>query len=190
MRGLTSDIGSLRVAVLSREGESSRRIAWITAGANGLSMGVARGAGPGTRYIYQVDGAFYRLSAAQESGRGDLGRELIRRHPPLSGITGLVHLIAVNLYPGDRLIRLPFKRKFERVYVKQYNGRVSFKVGLLEPGVPEALDSIKSKEERHFHLITKIQPWILFWNAAGFEASSTLGTRRPPGPPRFWPQMA
>ena len=80
-----------------------------------------------------------------------------------------VVVLPIDLGAGDRLYGFPFKKKFESIYVKTLNGRVSFKLGLLEPGVPQALDTIKRKEERHFRLITRTEPWILLWNAAGFE---------------------
>ena len=94
------------------------------------------------------------------------------KHPPIAEIKGLLQLLSVDIGPGDRLRGFPFKRRYESVYVKPMNGRISFKLGLLEPGVPQALDSIKRKEERHFRLVTKTEPWILLWNSAGFEVAA------------------
>ena len=102
------------------------------------------------------------------------------KHPPINEIRGLLQLLSVDSGAGDRLRGFPFKRRFESVFVRPLDGRATFKIGLLEPGVPEALDTIKRREERNFRLITKTEPWILLWNAAGFEAQSTAGTRRFP----------
>lgn len=81
-------------------------------------------------------------------------------------------MLSVEVGAGDRLLAFPFKRRYDSAYVRPIDGRVSFKLGLLEPGVPQALDTIKRREEHHFRLITLTEPWILLWNRAGFESSA------------------
>jgi|GEM_PF-3198034 hypothetical protein len=158
-----------RFAILTRDRGLPRKVAWITVGPGGVFFGVARGAGSETKYNYHTDGGLYRYVQSQTpSGRKET-RELVTRSSPLAEIKGLLQVLPIDLGAGDRLYGFPFKKKFESIYVKTLNGRVSFKLGLLEPGVPQALDTIKRKEERHFRLITRTEPWILLWNAAGFE---------------------
>lgn len=159
----------VRIGVFTRERNSLRKVAWIATGLGGISIGAARGTGRGTTYTYRADGGFYRsLTTTTPAGPGS-SQELVSRYPPLKEVKGLLHLLSIDVQGGDRLSQFPFKRRFESVYVRQLNGRIAFKIGLLEPGVPEALDTVKRKEERHFRLITKTEPWILLWNAAGFE---------------------
>jgi hypothetical protein len=161
-----------RFAILAREKGVPRKVAWITAGPGGIFLGVARAAGWGTKYNYRADGGFYRSVQSQAPTGPREAQELVTRYPPLAEIKGLLQVLPVDLGAGDRLRGLPFKRRYESISVKTLNGRVSFKVGLLEPGVPQALDTIKRKDERHFRLITKTEPWILLWNSAGFETTS------------------
>jgi hypothetical protein len=150
-----------------------RKVAWIVAGSEGISFGVARAIGWGIKYSYLTDGSLVRTPQPENPAGPKRVPELVARHPPVREIRGLLQLMAVDLGSGDRLIGFPFRKKFESVFVKPLNGRVSFKLGLLEPGVPQALDSLK-KEERHFRLITRSHPWILLWNAAGFEPARRL----------------
>lgn len=138
-------------------------------------MGAARGTGRGTTYSYRADGGFYRSLTATTPTGPRTSQELVSRHPPLKEVKGLLHLLSIDVGGADRLSQFPFKRRFEPVYVRQLDGRTAFKIGLLEPGVPEALDTLKRKEERHFRLITKTEPWILLWNAAGFEPPLPVG---------------
>ena len=145
---------------------------WITTGPGGIFVGVARAAGWGTKYSYHADGNFYRSVQSQTSAGPKETQELMTKHPPIAEIRGLLQLLSIDVGAGDRLRGFPFKRRYEPVYVKPLNGRVSFKLGLLEPGVPQALDAIKKKEERHFRLIARTEPWILLWNAAGFETAT------------------
>ena len=142
---------------------------------------MARPTGRGTTYRYLPEGSLVRInsSAASTGSKADLDQ--VASHPPLSEVKGLLHLHSFDIGPGERLTGFPFKRKFESVHVKPLNGRVSFKLGILEPGVPQALDTIKGREERHFRLFTQSKPWILLWNSAGFENTTV---RRPLVPPR------
>jgi hypothetical protein len=167
-----SDAGNLRVGILTKERGAPRKIAWITTGSGGVLLGVARAAGGGAKYSYRTDGSFYRYVQSSTPTGPKETQELVTKHPPIAEIKGLLQLLSVEIGAGDRLRGFPFKRRYESVYVKPMNGRVSFKLGLLEPGVPQALDTIKRKEERHFRLVTKTEPWILLWNSAGFEASA------------------
>jgi len=114
---------------------------------------------------------FYRSIQSQTPAGTKETQELLTKHPPIPEIKGLLQLLSVDIGAGDRLRSFPFKRRYESVYVNPLNGRTSFKLGLLEPGVPQALDTIKKKEEHHFRLITRTEPWILLWNAAGFETA-------------------
>ena len=161
-----------RYAILTREGPSPGKVAWVTKGQEGMFIGVARAASLGTRYSYLPDGRFYRTVRSQTPAGARESEELVSRYPPMAEVKGLVQVLSVDAGPGDRLRNLPFKRKFKSVYVKPLNGRVSFKLGLLEPGVPQALDTIKRREEHHFRLITETEPWILLWNSAGFESQT------------------
>lgn len=167
------DGGYLRVAIFSKERELPRKVAWLTAGRDGISIGVARGPGRETSDSYRTNGGFYRSIPSQTPTGPKAGQELVAMHPPLSQIRGLLHLLSVDSPAGDRLGRFPFKRRFESVYVRPLNGRAAFKLGLLEPGVPQALDTIR-KEERHFRLITRTEPWMLLWNSAGFDTPSVV----------------
>jgi len=167
--GPRRDADYRRFAILTRDRGLPRKIAWITMGLGGVFFGVARGAGSETKYNYHTDGGLYRYVQSQTpSGRKET-RELVTRSSPLTEIKGLLQVLPIDLGASDRLYGFPFKKKFESIYVKTLNGRDSFKLGLLEPGVPQALDTIKRKEERHFRLITRTEPWILLWNTAGFE---------------------
>ena len=158
-----------RFAILTRDRGLPRKIAWITMGPGGVFFGVARGAGSETKYNYHADGGFYRFVQSQTPAGRKETRELVTRSPPLAEIRGLLQVLPVDLGNGDRLHGFPFKKRFESIYVKTSNGRVAFKLGLLEPGVPQALDTIKRRAERHFRRITTTEPWILLWNSAGFE---------------------
>jgi hypothetical protein len=169
----------MRVGILSSEHGAPRKVAWITAGPEGVSFGVARATGAGTTYRYLPDGTLLRINPAVKGSRSE--SEPIAKHQPLHEIKGLLHLHSFDVGPGERLTSFPFRRKYEPVYVKPLNGRVSFRLGLLEPGVPEALDTIKTREERHFRLFSGTKPWILLWNSAGFERADW---RRTPSPPR------
>jgi hypothetical protein len=148
-----------------------RKVAWIVAGPEGISFGVARAMGWGTKYSYLPDGSLMRTPQSENLGGPKRAPELVARYPPVREIKGLLQLLSVDAGSGDRLIGFPFRKKYESVFVKPLNGRASFKLGLLEPGVPQALDALK-KEERHFRLITRSHPWILLWNAAGFEPAA------------------
>jgi len=163
------DAEYLRLAILTRERGAPRKVAWITTGPGGILLGVARAEGWGTKYSYAADGGFYRTVQSRSPTGLKESQELVTRHPPISQVRGLLQLLSVEVGAGDRLRGFPFKRRYESVYVRPLNGKVSFKVGLLEPGVPEALDSIRHRDERHFRLISKTRPWILLWNSAGFE---------------------
>jgi hypothetical protein len=138
--------GFLRVGIMAREREAPRRFAWITAGPGGFSIGVARAGGPGTRYTYRPDGGFYRATASQGPAGAKESLELVARHPPMQEVRGLLQLLSIDSGAGDRLRNFPFKRKFEQVFVRPLDGRASLRVGLLEPGRPEALDSIKRRD--------------------------------------------
>jgi hypothetical protein len=161
----------LRIGILTKDRGTPRRIAWVTTGSGGISFGVARATGGGTKYSYHADGNFYRSIQSETPTGTKETQELVTRHPPITEIKGLLQLLSIDVGAGDRLRSFPFKRRYEPVYVNPLNGRVSFKLGLLEPGVPQALDTIKKKEEHHFRLITRTEPWILLWNAAGFETT-------------------
>jgi hypothetical protein len=161
----------LRIGILTKDRGAPRRVAWITTGTGGIFFGVARATGWGTKYSYHADGNFYRSIQSQTPTGPKETQELVTKHPPIPEIKGLLQLLSVDIGAGDRLRSFPFKRRYEPVYVKPLNGRVAFKLGLLEPGVPQALDTIKKKEEHHFRLITRTEPWILLWNAAGFETA-------------------
>jgi hypothetical protein len=161
----------LRIGILTKDRGAPRRVAWITTGSGGIFFGVARATGWGTKYSYHADGNFYRSIQSQTPTGPKETQELVTKHPPIPEIKGLLQLLSVDIGAGDRLRSFPFKRRYEPVYVKPLNGRVAFKLGLLEPGVPQALDTIKKKEEHHFRLITRTEPWILLWNAAGFETA-------------------
>jgi hypothetical protein len=165
------DAWHLRVAILAKDRGAPRKVAWITTGSGGIFLGVARATGWDAKYSYRTDGGFYRSIQSQTPKGPRETQELVTKHPPIAEIKGLLQLLSVDVGAGDRLRGLPFKKRYESVYVKPMNGRVSFKLGLLEPGVPQALDSIKRKEERNFRLITRTEPWILLWNSAGFEAA-------------------
>jgi hypothetical protein len=169
----------IRVGVFARERGPPRKVAWIATARDGISLGVARGTGRGTTYSYRADGSLYRSLANPTPASHGPSQELVSKLPPLREVKGLLQVLSVDVPAGDRLGQFPFKRRFESVFVRQLNGRVAFKVGLLEPGVPDALDTVKKREERHFRLITRTEPWILLWNAAGFE--SPLPGRRPTG---------
>jgi len=166
------DTQYLRIAMLAREKGVPRKVAWITTGLGGVSIGVARAEGPGTKYAYRTDGRFYRFITSRSQTGAKESQELIASHPPLPQVKGLLQLLSVDLGAGDRLRGFPFKRRYDPVYIRSLNGRISFRLGLLEPGVPQALDTIKRKEEHHFRLFTKMKPWILLWNAAGFEPAA------------------
>ena len=167
----------LRLAAFSREGGRLRKVAWLSTGPAGLSVGVARGTGRGTTFTYRTGGGLYRSVSSTTPGGQRVSQELVANLPPMSEVRGLLQVLPVDVQPGDRLAALPFKRRFETVIVKPLNGRAAFKLGLLEPGVPQALDTIRRKEERHFHLITRTEPWILLWNVAGFETPRPHGMR-------------
>ncbi len=162
----------LRVAILTEDKGVPRKVAWITTGVGGIFIGVARATGWGTKYTYHTDGRFYRSIQSKAPTGPKESQELVAKHPPIPQIKGLLQLLSVEIGAGDRLRGFPFKRRYESVYIKPLNGKVSFKLGLLEPGVPQALDTIKRREERHFRLITKTEPWILLWNSAGFEPTT------------------
>ncbi|MGA2198817.1 MAG: hypothetical protein ABSG45_02655 [Nitrososphaerales archaeon] len=162
----------LRVAILTKDKGAPRKVAWITTGPGGIFIGVARATGWGTKYSYNTDGSFYRSIQSQAQKGPKESQELVAKHPPIPQVKGLLQLLTVEIGAGDRLRGFPFKRRYESVYIKPLNGKVSFKLGLLEPGVPQALDTIRRKEERHFRLIAKTEPWILLWNAAGFETAT------------------
>jgi len=160
----------VRIGILSTDGGRPGRVAWVTAGAGGISIGVARAGGPGTRYVYRNDGGFYRATQPKAPGQRE-ALELVAKHPPVGEVRGLLQLLSVDAGAGDRLRGFPFKRRFEPVFVRPLNGRTSFRLGLLEPGVPQALDTVK-KDERHFRLFTRTDPWMLLWNSAGFETAA------------------
>jgi hypothetical protein len=165
--------GYVRVGIAAKDNGPPRKVAWIMTGTQGISFGVARATGWGTRYSYLQDGSFLRIPQSESPAVPKRTPELVARYPPINEIKGLLQLSSVDVGTGDRLLGFPFRRKYESVLVKSLNGRASFKLGLLEAGVPQALDTLK-KEERHFRLITESHPWILLWNAAGFEAAARV----------------
>ncbi len=162
------DAEYLRIAILATDKGGPRKVAWIAMGPGGIFFEIARANGWGTKYIYRKDGGLYQSIPVQTPEGPRESQKLIARHPPVSGIKGLQHFYSVDLGIDDRLRGFPFKRRSESIFVRPLNGRVSFKLGLLEPGVPQALDTIEKGQENHFRLITKTEPWIVLWNSAGF----------------------
>jgi hypothetical protein len=162
----------LRIAVLAADRGGPRKVAWIATGPGGINFGIARANGWGTKYSYRSDGGLYQsIPVVTREGPRE-SQKLITRYPPVPEIKGLLHFYSADFGADDRLRGFPFKRRYESIFVRPLDGRVSFKLGLLEPGVPEALDAIEKGRENHFHLITKTEPWIVLWNSAGFVTNT------------------
>lgn len=163
-----SDINPLRFGIFAVDRVGFRRIGWITTGPQGVSIGIARSIGPGTKYRYRPDGGLNQVTLLQTPQGAKETERFLGSHAPLSGVRGLEQFLSVQIGPEDRLRSLPFKRRYESVYVRSVEGRVTFKVGFLEPGLPQALDAIGRSRNNHFHLITASEPWIVLWNSSGF----------------------
>ena len=160
-----------RVAILASDKRSPRKVAWIETGPGGIAFGIARDNGWGTKYSYHTDGGLYQSVLVQTPEGSRESQKLITRCPPIPEIKGLLHFYSADIGSDDRLRGFPFKRRYDSIFVRPLDGRVSFKLGLLEPGVPEALGAIEKGQENHFRLITKTEPWIVLWNSAGFITS-------------------
>ncbi len=158
----------LRVAILVAERAGPRRLAWIANGVGGIDFGIARGNGSGTKYSYHTEGGLFQSVLAQTPGGPRESQKLLTKYPPLHEVRGLLQFYSADFGAEDRLRGFPFKKRFDTILVRPLEGRVSFKMGLLEPGVPGALGAIEKGRENHFRLITKTEPWIVLWNSAGF----------------------
>lgn len=165
------DAEYLRIAILATDKGDLRKVAWIATGPGGITFGIARANGWGTKYSYHTDGGLYQSILVQTPEGSRESQKLITRHPPIPEIKGLQHFYSVDIGIDDRLRGFPFKKRYDSIFVRSLDGRVSFNLGLLEPGVPEALDGIEKGRENHFRLITKTEPWIVLWNSAGFATN-------------------
>ncbi len=165
------DAEYLRIAILATDKGGPGKVAWIAAGSGGIIFGIARAHGWGTKYSYHTDGGLYQSIPVQTPEGPRESQRLITGYPPIPEIKGLLRFYSVDIGIEDRLRGFPFKRRYESIFVRPLDGRVSFQLGLLEPGVPEALGTIEKGRENHFRLITKTEPWIVLWNSAGFVTS-------------------
>jgi len=165
------DAEYLRIAILATDKGGPRKVAWIAKGSGEIIFGIASADGWGTKYSYHTDGGLYQSILVQTPEGPRESQKLITRYPPIPEVKGLLRFYSVDIGIDDRLRGFPFKRRYESIFVRPLNGRVSFKLGLLEPGVPEALGTIERGQENHFRLITKTEPWIVLWNSAGFVAN-------------------
>lgn len=175
------EVRHLNIGILSTDGSSFRKLAWITTRSGGIYCGIAPAFGVGTKLSYHTNGDLYTMMTAP---RRTTPKPHVNKlsYPPIPKIKGFVPFYAAGLGWHDYYPEFPFKRIDEAVYVDaRLKGGLSFNLGLLEPFTYDALAAITSIpapmlgsngfrlesgnafRDTHIHIITKTKPWIVIW---------------------------
>jgi hypothetical protein len=158
----------LRIGVIASDGNSVRKVAWVTTAPSGIYFGIGNTLGVTTKLSYHTSGEVWReVVLPSQNGKTSPRSDHMLTLPPISMVKDLVPFQAAGIQFHDHLREFPFKKMDELVFLDaRRKGGVSFNLGLMGVSNFKALHPLlkSSMPPMSYHIITRTDPWIVIWS--------------------------